>query len=98
PRILADTAAVGVPPLTPCSFAACDGFVCAALAWLLAGGEKTKVSTILPEVAKRYFGPTGWTLFNSAGDRQIGNFQFFGIVNQQGAFSWKGVLVEQVTG
>src|SRR5262249_7137088 len=96
--ILAETAAAGVPSPTPFSFAAYDGFVCATLAWLLAVGEKTKVGPFLPEVAKRYFGPTGWTLLNSAGDRQIGNFQFFGIVNQQGAFSWKGVLVEQVTG
>jgi branched-chain amino acid transport system substrate-binding protein len=95
--ILAETAAAGVPSPTAFSFAAYDGFVCATLAWLLAGGEKTKVSAILPEVAKRYFGPTGWTFLNAAGDRAIGNFEFFGIVNQQGAFSWKGIFEEQVT-
>jgi branched-chain amino acid transport system substrate-binding protein len=96
--ILTETAAAGVPSPTAFSFAAYDGFVCATLALLLAGGDKTKVSAILPQVAKRYFGPTGWTLLNAAGDREIGNFEFFGIVNQQGGYSWKGVLVEQVTG
>jgi branched-chain amino acid transport system substrate-binding protein len=96
--ILVETAAAGVTSPTAFSFAAYDGFVCATLAWLLAGGEKTKLRSILPEVAKRYFGPTGWTLLNSAGDRAIGNFEFFGIVNAQGAYSWKGVLEEQVLG
>jgi branched-chain amino acid transport system substrate-binding protein len=96
--ILAETAAAGIPAPTAFSFAAYDGFVCATLALLLAGGDNTKVRTILPEVAKRYFGPTGWTLLNSAGDREIGNFEFFGIVNTQGVYSWKGILVEQVLG
>jgi hypothetical protein len=95
--ILAQTAKAGVPSPTAFSFAAYDGFVCATLAWLLADGDKTDVRYILPEVAKRYFGPTGWTLLNSAGDRQIGNFEFFGIINQKGAYSWQSVLVAQVT-
>jgi hypothetical protein len=95
--ILAETAAAGVPSPTPFSFAAYDGFVCATLAWVLAGGDKTQVSAILPEIAKRYFGPTGWTLLNSAGDRALGNFEFFGIVNQGGAFSWKPILVQQAS-
>jgi len=96
--ILAETTAAGVPAPTAFSFAAYDGFVCATLAWLLAGGDKTKVRAILPEVAKRYFGPTGWTLLNAAGDREVGNFEFFGIVNEQGTYFWKPVLVEQVLG
>jgi branched-chain amino acid transport system substrate-binding protein len=96
--ILAAAAAAGVPSPVAFSFAAYDGFVCATLAWLLAGGDKTKVGAILPQVAKRYFGPTGWTLLNAAGDRAIGNFEFFGIVNQAGVYSWKGILTEQVDG
>ena len=94
--ILAKTTAAGVPSPIAFSFAAYDGFVCATLAWLLAAGDKTKVAAILPEVAKRYFGPTGWTLLDAAGDRAIGNFEFFGIVNQGGVYSWKGLLTVQV--
>lgn len=93
--VLAQTAAAGVPSPVPFAFAAYDGFVCATLAWLLASGNRTKVRDILPEVAKMHFGTTGWTRLNTAGDRAIGTFEFFGIVNVMGSWQWKGLLTAQ---
>ena len=80
------------------AFAAYDGFVCAVLAWLLGGGDKTNVAEILPQVAKMYFGTTGWCLLlaNAAGDRAVGDFDFFGIVGNAGSFQWQRLLSEQV--
>jgi branched-chain amino acid transport system substrate-binding protein len=95
--VLAQTAAAGVLSPVPFAFAAYDGFICATLAWLLASGSRTKVRNILPEVAKMHFGTTGWTRLNNAGDRAIGNFEFFGIVNAMGSWQWKGLLTAEVS-
>ena len=58
------------------------------LAWVLAGGGRTKVRNLLPGVARTYFATTGWTLLNADGDRAIGDFEFFGIVSSRGVWDW----------
>jgi branched-chain amino acid transport system substrate-binding protein len=95
--VLAQITAEGVPSPIAFSYAAYDGFVCATLAWILAGGDKSRVQDILPLVAQMHFGTTGWTVLDAAGDRAVGNFEFFGIVSQSGTYSWSGLLTQQVS-
>ncbi len=95
--VLAQMQAAGVSQPIPFSYAAYDGFVCATLAWLLAGGNKTKVAELLPQIARMHYGTTGWALLNANGDRAIGDFEFFGIVFQNGAWQWTSVLLQQVS-
>jgi branched-chain amino acid transport system substrate-binding protein len=87
----------GLASPIPFAFAAYDAFVCATLAWLLAGEERTKVRDTLALVAKQHFGTTGWTLLNANGDRAIGSFEFFGIVNGSGGSQWTGLFSQQVS-
>jgi branched-chain amino acid transport system substrate-binding protein len=96
--ILVKTTAAGVPSPLGFAFAAYDAFVCCTLAWLLAGGDRTKVRILLPGVARTYFGTTGWTLLNVNGDRAIGDFEFFGIDSNLGVFEWKSLFTHQVGG
>jgi branched-chain amino acid transport system substrate-binding protein len=39
--------------------------------------------------ANSYYGATGATLLNAAGDRSIGSFDYWGIVEQNGSYTWK---------
>lgn len=39
--------------------------------------------------ANSYYGATGATLLNAAGDRSIGSFDYWGIVQDNGTYSWK---------
>ncbi|MEY3344271.1 MAG: hypothetical protein RL090_1955 [Bacteroidota bacterium] len=41
--------------------------------------------------ANQYFGITGPTVLNSSGDRALGSFDYYGIVNQNGVYSWQVV-------
>jgi branched-chain amino acid transport system substrate-binding protein len=95
--IVAAMAEAGVPSPTAFAFAAYDAFICAALAWLLAGDDKTRVAAVLPQIARLHFGTTGWTLLNANGDRAIGNFEFFGITLDSGSYVWKSMLTQQVS-
>lgn len=89
--------ATGITSPIPFAFGAYDAFVCATLAWLLAAQERTKVRDTLAPVAKQHFGTTGWALLNANGDRAIGNFEFFGIVNGSGGPQWTGLFSQQVS-
>lgn len=89
--------ATGLTSPIPFAFAAYDAFACATLAWLLAGKERTKVRDTLAPVAMQHFGTTGWALLNANGDRAIGNFEFFGIVNGSGGPQWTGLFSQQVS-
>ncbi len=44
-----------------------------------------------PEVAGSFFGTTGWTVLNGAGDRRFGNFDFWAIRYVDGVQQWKVV-------
>lgn len=41
--------------------------------------------------ASSFFGTTGWTVLNAAGDRQFGNFDFWAIREEEGILQWKVV-------
>jgi len=47
--------------------------------------------------AAGYTGVTGSTKLDVAGDRDAGNFDFWGIVNASGGFAWKRVAVYEAT-
>lgn len=96
--ILPKLIAAGMPAPLPYAFAGYDAFVCATLAWVLAGGDRTAVSSVLPSVARTFMGTTGWTVLNAAGDREIADFLFYGIVSNQGSWAWKGLVTHSVSG
>jgi len=77
--IVVQTKQAGVDNPLAFAFAGYDAFACCTIAWILAGGDRTKVREVLPGVARNYFGTTGWALLNANGDRAIGDFEFFGI-------------------
>lgn len=39
--------------------------------------------------AGSYFGATGWTVLNEAGDRKYGDFDFWSLTGQGGAYTWQ---------
>ena len=49
------------------------------------------VRNALPEFAGSYFGGTGWTVLNEAGDRRFGNFDYWAIRVVNNNFEWKRV-------
>lgn len=48
-----------------------------------------KLKSDFTQEANRYFGITGPVLLNSNGDRSVGSFDYWGIVNTGGVFSWQ---------
>lgn len=48
-----------------------------------------KLKSDFTQEANRYFGITGPVLLNSNGDRSVGSFDYWGIVNTSGVFSWQ---------
>jgi branched-chain amino acid transport system substrate-binding protein len=44
-----------------------------------------------PQEAASFFGTTGWTVLNAAGDRQFGNFDFWAIREEGGVRQWQPV-------
>lgn len=49
----------------------------------------TKLRNNFIQQANSYYGATGPTLLNNAGDREIGSFDYWGIVQEDGSFKWK---------
>ena len=55
-------------------------------------GIKSRVKSLWPTFvrnANRYWGATGATTLNAAGDRKVGNYDFFTVVDAAGALSWQ---------
>lgn len=48
-----------------------------------------RLKLILTEESGRYFGASGNTWLNEAGDRAFGNFDFYGVRPDGGSFAWK---------
>jgi branched-chain amino acid transport system substrate-binding protein len=61
-----------------------------AQAYQAAGGRSTPAAlkTAFVTAAGGYYGATGWTKLNPAGDRQFGNFDFFAITQPTTAYRW----------
>jgi branched-chain amino acid transport system substrate-binding protein len=57
----------------------------------------TKVKAVLPEIANDYFGVTGWTKLNEAGDRAFANYFVWTVVSQAGEYKWSLVGIYDTT-
>ena len=49
----------------------------------------SSLKTEFSQEANQYFGITGPVLLNNNGDRNIGSFDYWGIVSQGGNYIWK---------
>ena len=47
------------------------------------------IAKILPDVASRYFGVSGWTLLDENGDRAGGDYGIWSVVEVDGKYEWK---------
>jgi ABC-type branched-subunit amino acid transport system substrate-binding protein len=61
-----------------------------AQAYQATGGRSTPAAlkAAFVTAAGGYYGATGWTKLNPAGDRQFGNFDFFAITQPTTAYRW----------
>jgi len=50
----------------------------------------------LTREAEKYFGVTGWTVLDDAGDRKFGDYDFWAIKDKDGTFVWERVARYQV--
>lgn len=50
-----------------------------------------KVKEVFRQEAAQYYGITGHTLLNEAGDRATGHFDYWGVVKEGGTYTWKWV-------
>ena len=47
------------------------------------------IAKILPDVASRYFGVSGWTILDENGDRAGGDYGIWSVVEVDGKYEWK---------
>lgn len=73
------------------ALASYDALWVIALTYNASGNESSfdKLKALFPQQADIFYGVTGPTLLNDAGDRAIGTFDYWGIVSQNGSYSWK---------
>ncbi|HEU4879460.1 MAG TPA: ABC transporter substrate-binding protein, partial [Gemmatimonadaceae bacterium] len=67
-----------------------DGVWLAAQAYLAAGGtgHVTALKSAFVTAADGFYGASGWTKLNPAGDRRFGNFDFFALSQTGATFGW----------
>ncbi|HEU4878852.1 MAG TPA: hypothetical protein VFT21_05340, partial [Gemmatimonadaceae bacterium] len=67
-----------------------DGVWLAAQAYLAAGGtgHVTALKSAFVTAADAFYGASGWTKLNAAGDRRFGNFDFFALSQTGATFGW----------
>jgi branched-chain amino acid transport system substrate-binding protein len=70
-----------------------DAVWLASLAYLEAGGTRdlARYKEAFVRAAETYFGVTGWTRLNDAGDRATGAFAFMGICGSDAGYAWRQV-------
>jgi branched-chain amino acid transport system substrate-binding protein len=61
-----------------------------AQAYLAAGGKGSfsALKKGFVDAANAFYGTSGWTALNAAGDRRFGDFDFFGLAQSGGATTW----------
>jgi hypothetical protein len=61
-----------------------------AQAYLAAGGRghPAALKTAFVTAANGFYGASGWTALNAAGDRRFGDFDFFALSQSGTTFSW----------
>ena len=72
------------------TLAAHDAFWIATLAHLTTGPSPSlgALKLAFTHAANSYFGATGWTALNDAGDRKIGNYDYWAVRRNNGSFRW----------
>jgi ABC-type branched-subunit amino acid transport system substrate-binding protein len=62
----------------------------AAQSYLAVGGagNVSALKSALVTAANGFYGASGWTVFNAAGDRKYGDFDFFALSQSGSTFSW----------
>jgi len=75
------------------AIAAYDALWVAALTYVDTGGteDTDALKKALPQTARSFSGATGLTTLNEAGDREHGSYQFWHVVEDDGAFQWEHV-------
>lgn len=70
-----------------------DAVWIAASAYLAAGTYPgtARLKGAFTQAAESFYGATGWTALNAAGDRRVGNFDFFAIRQAGTSYSWQRV-------
>ena len=88
---------IGRPP-DNYALAAYDALWVATLSYLATGGtnDSATLKKALQQTAGSYFGATGWTALNEAGDRKFGNYDFWAVREDNGTFLWERVARYQV--
>jgi branched-chain amino acid transport system substrate-binding protein len=61
-----------------------------AQAYLAAGGagHAAALKTAFVSAANNFYGASGWTTLNAAGDRKFGDFDFFALTQSGATSSW----------
>jgi len=72
------------------ALAAYDAVWVLALAYQSTGGSDdiAMLRSAFLKAADQYYGATGWTALNDAGDRESGNFDFWCVRNTAGGYTW----------
>jgi len=81
----------GIPDVY--AVAAYDALWVAALTYVDTGGteDTDALKKALPQTARSFSGATGLTTLNEAGDREHGSYQFWHVVEDDGAFQWERI-------
>lgn len=76
-----------------------DALWVAALAQLEVpeGSAPDELKRAFEQTANSFFGTTGWTLLNDAGDRKVGTFDYWAVKEEGGAFRWVRVARFEAT-
>jgi branched-chain amino acid transport system substrate-binding protein len=74
-----------------CALAAYDAVWLAALTALATGGtaDTAAFARAFPQTADHYYGATGWTALNAAGDREAADYAIWTVAERDGAFIWQ---------
>ncbi|NQS88201.1 penicillin-binding protein activator [Patescibacteria group bacterium] len=75
------------------TLAAYDALWVATLACLTVGdaNNSSALREAFIETANFYYGTTGWTVLNNAGDRKFANYDFWMVQGDEGVFRWKHI-------
>jgi len=76
----------------PYAYAAYDSAWVITIAYLETRSDAASVMNVaIPFVADSYYGITGNTALNAAGDRKFARYDFWSIMQENGAYNWKKV-------
>ena len=74
------------------AYAAYDSAWIVTIAYLETRSAGSSVMNVaIPQVADSYYGITGNTALNAAGDRKFASYDFRSVMQENGAYNWKKV-------